>query len=244
MSTTLDTILNGQIQLHQPATGYRVAIDPIFLAAAIDISPGDEVLDVGTGVGAASLCLAHRVPFAKITGLEVQLDYVRLASENIRLNRMSDRIQVLNGDLLRPPPRLAAGTFSHVMTNPPYYEAEANTAPPNAGKAMAHVQTGVTMAQWVHFCLLMLRPKGTLSMIYRADGLGEVLSLLQGKVGDIALFPLWAGLDKPAKRVILQGRKGTQGSLRLHPGLMLHEPGGRYTIAAEDILRNGKALQI
>ena len=61
-SFTEDRLLGGRIRLRQPATGYRVAIDPVFLAASVPAEPHQLVLDVGCGAGAAMLCLAARVP--------------------------------------------------------------------------------------------------------------------------------------------------------------------------------------
>ncbi|PPR19536.1 MAG: hypothetical protein CFH40_02259, partial [Alphaproteobacteria bacterium MarineAlpha10_Bin3] len=52
-----DKLLGGQVRLRQPESGYRVAIDPVLLAAATPAVAG-QVLDVGTGVGAAALCYA------------------------------------------------------------------------------------------------------------------------------------------------------------------------------------------
>ena len=57
-----DTLLGGRVRLRQPVAGYRAAIDPVFLAAAVPAVPGDRALDVGCGAGAAALCLAIRVP--------------------------------------------------------------------------------------------------------------------------------------------------------------------------------------
>ena len=65
---TEDRLLGGRVRLRQPAGGYRVAIDPIFLAASVPAEPHQLVLDVGCGAGAAMLCLAARVPHAASSG--------------------------------------------------------------------------------------------------------------------------------------------------------------------------------
>ena len=57
----MDSLLGGQVALWQPADGYRVAIDTVLLAAAVRVGPGARVLELGSGVGAASLCVANRV---------------------------------------------------------------------------------------------------------------------------------------------------------------------------------------
>lgn len=243
-TTSSDYLLGGRVLIRQPLQGYRVAIDPIFLAAAIDAQPGDTVLDVGTGVGAASLCLAARVPDCRIIGLEVQRSNVRLAAENIVLNNMRDRVEVLWGDLIQPPPRLAAGTFSHVMANPPYLEVNHATPSVYEHKAISNTTTSVGLEQWAKFALLMARPKGTITFIHRADRLSDILAYFHGKMGDIVIFPLWAGQGKPAKRLLVRGRKSTHGPSILSPGLVLHQSDGRFTQEAEDILRQGAPLKI
>ena len=239
---TEDMILGGRVRVRQPRDGYRIAIDPIFLAAAINPEAGESILDVGAGVGAASLCLAHRTPHCRVTGLEMQIETVRLAMENVRLNQLIGRVEILSGDLLRPPPRLAAGTYAHVMANPPYFEAMAGSSSPHIQKATSHMETTAPLEQWVKFALLMTRPKGTVTFIYRADRLDHLLGNLCGKVGDIIIYPLWPGSGKPAKRVIVQGRKNSNGSLRLAPGLVLHNPDGSYTPQADAILWDGASL--
>jgi tRNA1(Val) A37 N6-methylase TrmN6 len=239
---TENYLLGGRILVRQPAQGYRVAIDPIFLAASIHVQEGDSILDIGAGVGAASLCLAHRVPTCKVVGLDIQRSNVRLAMENSELNKMRGRVEVLLGDILQPPPRLAAGTFAHVMANPPYLEDQKTNLSPTCHKQLSHTEGPVTLEQWAKFSLLMVRPKGTITFIHRADRLPDILACFHGKLGDMIIFPLWPGQGKPAKRVLIQGRKSTHGLTILSQGLTLHYPDGRYTEAAERILRDGAEL--
>ena len=98
-----DSFLNGRVTLFQPERGYRAAIDPVFLAAGIPACPGERVLEIGCGTGAASLCLAARVPKVEVIGLELQLDLVDLATKSIELNTLSHTVSFLQGDLLSPP---------------------------------------------------------------------------------------------------------------------------------------------
>lgn len=242
---TTDGLLDGRVHLLQPAEGYRVAIDPVLLAAAVPAGSGESVLDAGMGTGAAALCLATRVLDCAIVGIERTRPLQRLASRSVELNGMTGRIDPVLGDIAHPPPRLTAGVFDHVMTNPPFLSAATTTPPPAAGRASAHVESDLDLAGWIAACLRMLRPKGTLTLIHRADRLDDILAALSGRSGDIVVFPLWPNAGaKAAKRVIVQARKGMHGPLLLVRGLVLHYLDGSYTPAADAVLRRGEGLHL
>jgi tRNA1(Val) A37 N6-methylase TrmN6 len=244
IATSDDTLLGGRVKLRQPVDGYRVAIDPVLLAAAVSARAQDRVLDLGCGTGAASLCLAARVPECRVVGLERDPDVARLAAENIARNEFGERLSVIEGDLLAPPAALAPGGFTQVMANPPFLEATRASASPIAARAAAAVEGEATLTDWIDFGLAMLGDKGTLTMIHRADRLGDLLAALDGRAGGVIVFPLWPGEGKPAKRILLHAKKGSAAPMILAQGLVLHRADGRNSEAAEAILRHGAALPL
>jgi tRNA1(Val) A37 N6-methylase TrmN6 len=243
-SFTGDRLLGGRIRLRQPATGYRVAIDPVFLAASVPVELHQLVLDVGCGSGAAMLCLAARVAQCRVVGLEMHRDLVRLAGDNAILNAMEARVSVMIGDLLHPPPRLSPGAFDHVMANPPFNERDRAMAPTVAGKADSTIEGDADLAAWVRFSLAMVRPKGTVTFIHRADRIDALLGQIAGRAGEVVVFPLWAGQGKAASRILVRARKQVAAPARLAAGLALHEPDGRFSAAAEAVLREGRGLEL
>lgn len=241
---TEDRLLGGRVCIRQPATGYRAAIDPVFLAAAVPAEPHQLVLDVGCGVGAAMLCLAARVPHSRLVGLETQRDLVRLAGDNVILNRLEARASVMIGDLLQPPPRLSPGAFDHVMANPPYNPRSHANPAAAPGKTAATTEGEADLASWVRFSLAMVRAKGSVTFIYRADRIDVLLGQIAGRAGEVVVFPLWPGQSRPASRILVRVRSQVFAPARLAPGLVLHEPDGRLTAEAEGILREGRGLEL
>ncbi len=102
---TDDTLIDGRVRLAQPRRGYRAAIDPVLLAAFVPARPGERVLDLGCGAGAAALCLAARVPSLDLHGLELQAGYAALARANAAANSVA--LAVHEGDVRRPRPACA-----------------------------------------------------------------------------------------------------------------------------------------
>lgn len=237
-----DLLLGGRVVLAQPRRGYRVAIDPILLAAAVRAGPGERVLDLGCGVGAAGLCLASRQPDCVVVGLEREADLVALARRNAQRNGFADRVTVFEGDIAQPPESLAPGGFDQVMANPPFLPASRGSAPPLREKALAAVEGEATLADWIACALIMLKPKGWLTLIHRADRVDSLCRHLHDGFGAITLLPLWPQQGVQAKRIVVRARKGVRTPAAVLPGLVLHAPDGRYTTAAEAILRHGAGL--
>lgn len=236
-------LLSKRVLLRQPKGENRPTLEAIFLAAAVQAQPGETVLDINANVGAASLCLAIRCPQVKVVGLEPQRELVRYTSDNIKTNRLMGQVEVLQGELLKPPPRLAAGTFSHVMVNPSFSDQLPNTSATFKAHTDSSLSNNSYLIQWARFCLLMVRPLGTITFIHHANYLDQILTFFAGKLGNINLYPLWSKQNEPAKYILIKGTKNATGPTCLLPGMILQHGGGQYTAAAEQIIHHGKSLE-
>lgn len=236
MSFTDDRLLDGRVHIRQPAEGYRVAVDPVLLAAAVPARPGQRVLDAGCGTGAAMFCLAARVPGLEITGLELQPRLADYARAGIALNGLGPSAQVMTGDIAD----VARETYDVVMTNPPF--ADGGTPPPNASLALAHMEGELDLADWLGHCLSALKPKGRLLIVHRAGRLSDILAVLHARAGDIRIRPVHPKAGLPARRVIIDAGKGRRSPDTLMPGFVLHREDGSFTPAADAVLRGAEAL--
>lgn len=245
-SLTEDGFLDGRLRILQPEKGYRAGIDAVFLAASIPCAKGDKVFEAGMGTGVAALCLAHRVPGIHITGIEVQARYAMLAEENCKRNDCGSGIKVIHADvkdaLRRDDATMpAAGSFAHAFANPPYFEEGRSTPSPVALKAGAHNFSPEDLDLWVKAMHGLLEPRGTATLVYRAEALPKILTTFEGRFGDITVAPLFPRQGLAATRVIVQGVKASRAPIQLLPGLVLHGEDGKFTSAAEAVLRDGAA---
>ena len=247
--TTTDEVLDGRLSIIQPRAGHRVGGDAVFLAAAVPAKAGERVLEAGTGVGVAGLCLLARVPELNVTAVEIDAELCALAKSNAARNGFAEQFKVIEADVTSPAKVLSAAGlvregYDHVIANPPFHSDSDVRAAPDAARAVAHVMERDGLGDWVRFLTSMAAPKGRLTLIHRAECLGEILDLLQGRFGDVAIFPLFPKAGEPALRVIVQGRKGSRAGLRLLPGLVLHGPDGAHSADSEVVLRGGEALRL
>jgi tRNA1(Val) A37 N6-methylase TrmN6 len=241
-STTLDSVLSGRVTLHQPAVGYRVAIDPILLAAACPTEPGERVVDLGCGVGTAALCLARRVDGVQCAGIDLQPELAELANRNAQENGLADRVSFIAGDILDRTLPIYARPADHVMVNPPYLKRGAATPSENPIKALANIEGDADLAAWVAAAAKAVRPGGTITFIHRADRLPELLALLASRCGGLAILPLHPKAGAAAHRAIVTGRLDQRLPAILLPGLIVHEADGGFSPTLQRILRDGAAL--
>lgn len=242
---TRDAFLGGKLSILQPRKGYRAATDPVFLSAACPARAGEEVLELGCGVGVASLCLAARLPDLAVTGVERQTDYAALARCNAEAN--SARLEVVEADLSALPPDLRQRSFDHVIANPPYFPPGAGTPAGDRGRETA-LREDTPLTAWIATARARLKPKGWLTLIQSADRLPDCLTALQDGFGGISVLPLQPRPGKPANRVLIRARKAAKAPFRLLAPFTIHEGGAHdddspdYTEAADRILRQADVL--
>lgn len=244
---TDDAVLGGRLRLKQKKRGHRVGHDAILLAAATAARPGDRVIEFGAGVGAAGLALAVRLPEVDVTLLEIDPELSNIAAENIVRNGLEQRLRAITLDVTAPADKFAArgigpGSADHVLMNPPFNDPARQNVSPDPERRTAHASSSDVLAGWVAAAAWVLHSAGMLTLIWRADGLAEVLATLHGRFGDIAVLPVHGRAGQPAIRVLVRARKGSRAPLTLLPGLMLNDETGKPTAEAEAVLREAQAL--
>jgi tRNA1(Val) A37 N6-methylase TrmN6 len=248
-SETDDAFLGGRLRLLQPRAGYRAGVDAVLLAATVEAAPGIRVLDVGAGAGCVGLCVACRLPDTRVIMVEREAGLAALARRNVERNGLDHRVRVVEADILAPlahNPDLAAAAegFDRVLANPPFHEEGRGTTAGDPVKAAAHAMPTGTLERWARFMAAMARPGGRMTLIHRAEALGEVLAALAGRFGGIVVVPVHAREGEPAIRVLVDAVKGSRAPLQLGPGLVLHAAGNGFRAPVAAVLREGAALPL
>ena len=244
---TEDTVLGGRLRLRQPRRGHRVGHDAILLAAACPARTGEKVVDLGAGVGAAGLALAVRVAGASVTLVEIDPQLAALADENVRRNEMTERVRAVVLDVAAPARAFAAAgldaeSATRVLMNPPFNDPARQRSSADAARRLAHTDARQMLTTWVKAAARLLRPRGTLTLIWRSDGLFNVLAALEPAFGAIEVRPVYPREQLPAIRILVTAVKASRGPLSLLPPLVLADVRGEPTPAAKALLRDGAAL--
>jgi tRNA1(Val) A37 N6-methylase TrmN6 len=243
--TSEDAVLDGRLVLRQPLRGHRVGHDAILLAAATSAKSGDHAIDLGSGVGGAGLALARRIEGLNVTLMEIDPVLTALAAGNAQRNDLSDRVRAVRLDVESSAADFAAAGLAPasaacVLMNPPFNVAQQPS--PDQARRLAHAASAATLERWLRAAARLLRPDGVVTLIWRADGLADVLAALDQDFGAITVLPVHPKSGAPAIRVLVRATKGSRAPLVLLPGFLLADADGKPSAAAEAVLRKGEAL--
>jgi tRNA1(Val) A37 N6-methylase TrmN6 len=241
---TEDAFLGGQLRLRQRKSGHRAGHDAILLAAATAVRCGDRVVDLGAGVGAAGLAVARRVAGVDLVLVEIDAALADLARGNAAANAITADVIVL--DVTSAADAFAAvgltpDSVDVVLMNPPFNDPARHRISPDKEREIAHVATAVTLESWIHASRRILKSGGVLTLIWRADGLAEVLAALDRGFGSLMILAVHADGNSPAIRVLIRAVKGGRAPLQMQAALLLNDESGVPNKQVQNILA-GQAI--
>jgi tRNA1(Val) A37 N6-methylase TrmN6 len=211
----------------------------MLLAAATPARPGDRVVDLGAGVGAAGLAVARRVAGIRPVLVEIDEGLAELARANAIANAIAAETLVLDvtsGADSFASAGLVPDSVDVVLMNPPFNDASRHRASPDKAREVAHVAATETLEGWIHAARRILKSGGSLAMIWRADGLADVLAALGRGFGSLMILPVHGDAASPAIRVLVRATKGGRAPTRLFAGLVLNDKAGGPSHDAQAIL--------
>lgn len=247
LECTEDSFLGGRLRLRQPKAGHRSGHDAMLLAAATSARAGHRVVDFGAGVGAAGLALAQRVAAVGLVLVEIDETLAGLARSNAAANAIAADVTVLDvesGAESFAAAGLAPDSVDAVLMNPPFNDAARHRASPDAVRASAHVAGMGTLANWIHAARRILKSGGVLTLIWRADGIGDVLAALGRGFGSLAILPVHGEAGAPAIRILVRAVKGGRAPAQILPALMLNDESGLPNKQVQEILAGNGVLPL
>lgn len=239
--TTRDCFLGQTVPLIQPAKGHRAGTDAVFLSAAVPKE--GSLIDVGASTGAVGLMASRGQNRRNIFFIEQDSYLASLCQKNILLNNQ-DKAIVANCSLFDKKALLEYQILpvkaDHVVTNPPFFDASQVTISPDRKRSEAHVFSNVTLNDWLTACARLVRPKGSLTLIHRAERITDILNFFETGFGAVRIRFIYPKQGRSAHRVIVRAIKNSRALPQIDCPLILHQDNGFYTEEAEAINKGKK----
>ncbi len=239
-----DGFLGGRLRLKQPKRGHRAGHDAVLLAAATPAFGGECIVDLGAGVGAAGLAVASRVHGIDLVLVDRDETLVDIAQANLAANKVAGRavaLDVTANAAVFARAGLPAESADRVLMNPPFNEPARHQPSPDGARRSAHEEDDQTLEVWMRSVRRILKPSGTVSIIWRAEGLARVLAALAAGFGGAMVLPVHPRASAPAVRILARATKGSRAPAALLPGIFLNAEAGGVPEHIQAVL-NGTAV--
>ena len=211
------------LKLLQPRDGYRFSVDALLLSDFSRVKKGSRVCDLGAGTGVISLIIAKREPCCQMHAVEIQDSLFKCLQENIFINHV-ENVTPHELDIKKVKEKLSAGSFDHVLSNPPFRPPGSGRLCINSQEALSRHEILITLSGIIDASRWLLRPGGRFSLVYPAERLAYLMRLMSEKgLEPKRLRCVYPKTGQKARLVLVEGVKDAGVELRIEPPLFLNE---------------------
>ena len=199
----IDELQRNGYRIIQKTNGFCFGMDAVLLSGFASVKPGEKALDLGTGTGIIPILLEAKTEGSHFTGLEIQAEMAEMASRSVALNRLEEKVSIVQGDIKEVPTLFEKASFDVVTTNPPYMNDSHGLKNPDLPKAIARHEVLCNLEDVVRAAASALRPGGrqeALAAYMAPEGIANGLSYL---FADFAPMLLQQGISASALEMML-----------------------------------------
>ena len=226
----LDELGIGGFKLKQSEDYLKLGTDAMLLSHFANIKKRDNVCDLGCGNGAISILLCARHPEITVTGIEILEGAANLAKENVAINNLGDRMQIIWGDVLKIKELLPAESFTHVVSNPPYMKISGGLHTENENLLSARMELNSTIDDMCAAAAHLLKYQGSFSIVYRPERLSVLFAALKAhNFAPKRLRLVQNDANTEPSLVLVEARKQGKEGLKVLPTLFIRSENGEET---------------
>lgn len=234
---TLDPLFQGQPAIIQRKGGYRFSLDAVLLAHFVKVHGGEKIVDLGTGNGVIPLILASLYCSVRVIGLEIQEEMVERALRSVDLNRLKDRVEILQGDVCSIKQLFSPQSFDAAVCNPPYRAPTSGRINPDPERRVARHEIHGGLRDFLRAASYLLRPKGRVALVYPATRMLDLLQTMRQEGMEPKRLRLVHSFEGTlATLVLAEGVKGAGSELKILPPLVVYTRERKYTPEMRAIL--------
>lgn len=229
-SERIDDLQRKGYKIIQNTEKFCFGMDAVLLSSFAQVKEGENVLDMGTGTGIIPILLEAKTEGKHFTGLEIQSESAQMATRSVALNKLGDKIHIVEGDIKEATKIFGKNIFNVVTVNPPYMNDLHGIKNPDMPKAIARHEVLCTLEDVVREASGVLKQNGRLYMVHRPHRLVEIIQAMKSyKLEPKRIRFVHPYEDKEANMVLIEALKGGRSMVKIEKPLIVYKDVNVYT---------------
>lgn len=232
----LDELQRNGYRIIQNPDKFCFGMDAVLLTGFARAGREDILLDMGTGTGIIPILMEAKYHCRHLTGLEIQADSADMACRSVALNGLSDKIDIVTGDIREAEHYFRSASFDCITCNPPYMIGKHGIVNPEAPKAIARHEILCTFEDVAGQAAKLLKPGGHFYLVHRPFRLAEIITTMTYyKLEPKRMQLVYPYADKEPNMVLLEAVRGGRPRMTVEKPLIIFREPGVYTPEIRDV---------
>ena len=226
----LDELNRNNLMIIQDPSRFCFGMDAVLISGFAKVKSGEKAIDLGTGNGIIPILLSAKTEGEHFTGLEIQPENVDIATRSIKYNHLEEKIDIVEGDIVRASEIFGKSVFDVVTSNPPYMIGQHGLTNPDSAKAIARHEVKCTFEDVARETAELLKPGGRFYLIHRPFRLAElIVTLVKYKLEPKRMKMVHPFIDKEPNMVLMECVRGGNSRMTVEAPLIVYKEPGIYT---------------
>lgn len=212
---------------------FKFSLDSALLPNFVTVNlKTKEILDIGCGNAPIPLILSRRTK-ANITGVEIQKDVYEMALESVKINKLENQINIINGDINEIYNTLNK-KYDIITCNPPYFKVTASSNTNDSSyKTIARHEVKLNLENLIKISKTLLKTNGTLAIVHRPERLVDILTFMrQNNIEPKKIQFVYPKKGSEANVLLIEGTLNGSVGLKVLDPLYVYDD-GKYTKEVE-----------
>lgn len=212
----IDDLQCNGFRIIQNPSHFCLGTDAVLLANFAGGKKTAKAIDLGTGTGIIPILMLAKGKAKEFTALEIQENMVEMARRSAALNGISDRLNVVHGDIKEVRNLFKHDSFDIVTSNPPYIVDDGGYHNPTESVNIARHEILVKLEDVISAASFLLKGNGKFAMVHKPFRLGEIIRLMQRYNIEPKRMQLVQPNEKgEANMVLIEGIKSGKSGMKI-----------------------------